>query len=90
VDLFIAYILSSGREFVRGIRANRKRVHRMGDEVADALQHRAMSRQPRQPRKAVGHDQQREMPAARGRTGMAGRASMVPATSVGDALIAAP
>src|SRR4029453_1118464 len=72
VFLVIAYILSSGRKFVRGVGAYRKRMHRMRDEVAHAIEHRAMAREPRKPRKLFRHDQQRKVAPPGRRTCMAG------------------
>src|SRR5450432_3984410 len=69
--LVIAYILSSGREFVWSVCAYCKRMHRVGDKVAHAIKHRTMSREPRESRKMLRNNQQRKMPATGRCTGVA-------------------
>jgi hypothetical protein len=70
--LVIANILSSGRKLVRRISANRKRMHRMGNQIGDAVKHGSMPGQARQTCELLGHDQQRKVPAAGRCAGMAG------------------
>src|SRR5450432_4060082 len=69
--LVIAYILSSGREFVWSVCAYCKRMHRMGNEVAHAIEHRTMSRESRESRKMFRNNQQGKMPATGRCTGVA-------------------
>ena len=70
--LVIAYVLSSGRKLVRRVGANRKRMHGMGNQIGDAVEHGTMPGQARQAGELLGHDQQRKVPAAGRGAGMAG------------------
>ena len=47
-------------------------MHRMGNQVGDAVEHGTVPGQARQAGELLGHDQQRKVPAAAGRAGMAG------------------
>ena len=68
---FIRCILSSGREFVGRVRCDRERMHRVGNQVADAVQNGPMAGEARQPEEVLGHDRHGKVPAAAGRAGVA-------------------
>ena len=59
-------------ELVGCKRANRDRMHGMRDQVADAVEHGAMPREPGEPEELLGHDRDRKVPAARRGAGMPG------------------
>ena len=59
-------------ELVGCKRANRERMHRMRDQVADAIEHGTVPREPGEPEEVLGHDRDRKVPAAGRGAGMPG------------------
>src|SRR5438874_8940216 len=47
-------------------------MHRMGNQIADALQHRTMACQTREAEKVLGHDRDRKVPSAGFAAGVSG------------------
>jgi len=56
-------ILSWGGKLIGRIRANRERMHRMRDQIADAVEHCAVARKTREAKEVLGHDRDRKVPA---------------------------
>jgi hypothetical protein len=68
----VRFIASSFRwnGFVRGIGGDRQSMHRVGDQIADAVENGPMTGQARHPEEVLGHDCHGKVPGATGGAGM--------------------
>src|SRR5207237_7518587 len=61
---FMSSILSWRGKLVGRVRANRERMHRMRNQITDAVQHCTMACETRKAEEVLGHDRDRKVPAA--------------------------